>query len=1036
MKRKGFTIIEVLGVMVILSVLALIIYPVISENIIRGKENALTVNIGVIEKATENWLDTNAGIVPKENFTLYLIDLKASGLIDKEIKNPKTGKKFPDDMEIQVIYDAENEKYVPNVEITTGTKVGEDIDSSRVVLLLKSTKVEYIEVNSEYTLKYRDEDIIAKYADGTAVNKNDIKITNHRYLNGSINEPEGFVSEVPSSGVELNTSKFYTYEVTYEVTNRNGITSRAVRKIIVRDTTPPTINVPANAKISKTQDSFNVDDEITYSDNSCKKGVCSVGSMKQLQAGSVDIGIVKYGNVVTGHVGEYTITYVAQDQSGNTTKKTRTISVVNEECPTIKIKGTTESGKETYNKSVTLTAQVSKVAVHTNDNDKEVASEMQWYKKINGAWQAISGATEGSYEVTDYFAGSYKVMTNTDNLICSSSEPGYETFIHLPKFECSILDIPDHWVTSATLKTKLQLIDEGGIYQVASDDANSSNWKDLTETFTVNQHKTYTIKAKNSYTGKTPKEIDSQADEGTELASEIQAELNTQSATCTIGPAATNWNSSTKTYHQQLLIDDDDPNITIKLYNQSTGALLGTYKNKDEIKTSFVNYRYKVVIEVDDKRNKAGEENGKELSGVKEFKVNGVLQSSNTYTLPIAPEGTSEYTIYVKDGVGRTRTQKLKIKSDTTPPRCGTTTGESTTWTNADRTVSVGCVENQSDLESGCAQGSYSTTYSTTTKTSSIQIADIVGNKQSCGVNVYVDKTRPSCSLTTSGTAGNNGWYKSNVTVKVTGSDAHSEVKSAVINGTSSATTTVGQTSGTTVTATVTDNATNTTSCSVTVKSDQQAPGCSVAKTAVNLESGINVRISCSDNLSGVSSCDGAGATSVDRYGLTYSRSYTVVDAAGHSNSCPVTVSAKTQYATQECSQYNRNEKKCGCKEYKTCTNAKVCGTKTETYTYQGTCTTSAGGVTAQWCRQKGGSWKQKQATQSHSGTCTYSYSCTKTGTRTVAKTCTKAGCGCKKAKRCLAAGCESFGGYSGWSDTQQGCASGICNVATRVLYY
>ena len=197
MKRKGFTIIEVLGVMVILSVLALIIYPVISENIIRGKENALTVNIDVIEKATENWLDTNAGIVPKENFTLYLIDLKASGLIDKEIKNPKTGKKFPDDMEIQVIYDAENGKYVPNVEITTGTKVEEDIDSSRVVLLLKSTKVEYIEVNSEYTLKYRDEDVIAKYADGTAVNKDDIKITNHRYLNGSINEPEGFVSEVP-----------------------------------------------------------------------------------------------------------------------------------------------------------------------------------------------------------------------------------------------------------------------------------------------------------------------------------------------------------------------------------------------------------------------------------------------------------------------------------------------------------------------------------------------------------------------------------------------------------------------------------------------------------------------------------------------------------------------------------------------------------------------------------------------------------------------------------------------------------------------
>ena len=835
MKRKGFTIIEVLGVMVILSVLALIIYPVISENIIRGKENALTVNIDVIEKATENWLDTNAGIVPKENFTLYLIDLKASGLIDKEIKNPKTGKKFPDDMEIQVIYDAENGKYVPNVEITTGTKVEEDIDSSRVVLLLKSTKVEYIEVNSEYTLKYRDEDVIAKYADGTAVNKDDIKITNHRYLNGSINEPEGFVSEVPSNGVELNTSKFYTYEVTYEVTNRNGITSRAVRKIIVRDTTPPTINVPANVKISKTQDSFNVDDEITYSDNSCKhkSGGCSVGSMKQLQAGSVDIGIVKYGNVVIGHVGEYTITYVAQDQSGNITKKTRTISIVNEECPTIKIKGTTESGQATYNKNVILTAEVSKTATSINEQGYEVASGYQWFKKdkVTGAYQLIQEGPEESYEVKDYFGETYKVATHTTNLnytndVRCESKP-YETNIHLPKFECSVENIPDYWVRKAeNLKVKLIWIDTGGKYVIDRDFTGKTDGTSINQTFSVDKYKNYTIKARNAYAIKTPQEINPQVEEGSTQASEIQAELNTQNASCVIGPGETNYDPEHNTFHQQIKIDDTDPNITMKLYNASTGTLIDgkSYKNQNVDKTgTWATYRYKIEVNVDDKNA-----NNIELSGIKEFRVDGVLQNSNSYIVPIAPEGTKEYTFYVKDGVGRERTQTLKIKSDTTPPVCGTQDPvvQANDWKNTDKKINMPCIEDENASNSGCAAPSYSATYNGTTKTANIQIADKAKNKKDCPVNVYVDKTPPTCDITASGTAGSNNWFTSDTTVTAKGTDAHSGVASEKLKSNNQKTDIITQQTRGTVYAEITDKAGNSKECSKVVNVDTANPTC------------------------------------------------------------------------------------------------------------------------------------------------------------------------------------------------------------------
>ena len=899
MKRKGFTIIEVLGVMVILSVLALIIYPVISENIIRGKENALTVNIGVIEKATENWLDTNAGIVPKENFTLYLIDLKASGLIDKEIKNPKTGKKFPDDMEIQVIYDAENEKYVPNVEITTGTKVGEDIDSSRVVLLLKSTKVEYIEVNSEYTLKYRDEDVIAKYADGTAVNKDDIKITNHRYLNGSINEPEGFVSEVPSSGVELNTSKFYTYEVTYEVTNRNGITSRAVRKIIVRDTTPPTINVPANVKISKTQDSFNVDDEITYSDNSCKSksGGCSVGSMKQLQAGSVDIGIVKYGNVVTGHVGEYTITYVAQDQSGNITKKTRTISIVNEECPTIKIKGTTESGKATYNKNVILTAEVSKTATSINEQGYEVASGYQWFKKdkVTGAYQLIQEGPEESYEVKDYFGETYKVATHTTNLnytndVRCESKP-YETNIHLPKFECSVENIPDYWVRKAeNLKVKLIWIDTGGKYVIDRDFTGKTDGTSINQTFSVDKYKNYTIKARNEYAIKTPKDINPLVEDGSSLANEIQAELNTQNASCVIGPGETNYDPAHNTFHQQIKIDDTDPNITIKLYNSNKPTeSIGNYKNQNVDKTgTWATYRYKIEVNVDDKNA-----NNIELSGIKEFRVDGVLQNSNSYIVPIAPEGTKEYTFYVKDGVGRERTQTLKIKSDTTPPVCGTQDPvvQANDWKNTDKKITMPCEEDENASNSGCVAPSYSTTYSATTKTANIQIADKAGNKKDCPVNVYVDKTPPTCDITASGTAGSNNWFTSDTTVTAKGTDAHSGVASEILKSNGQKTNTITQQTRGTVYAVITDKAGNSKECSKEVKVDTSNPTCGKQDPAVATNSWTNanrtINMPCDDT-------GGSGCVKTP-YSTTFTTttvtsSVRIYDKSGRSTVCPLNV--------------------------------------------------------------------------------------------------------------------------------------------------
>ncbi len=95
------------------------------------------------------------------------------------------------------------------------------------------------------------------------------------------------------------------------------------------------------------------------------------------------------------------------------------------------------------------------------------------------------------------------------------------------------------------------------------------------------------------------------------------------------------------------------------------------------------------------------------------------------------------------------------LDQDQDAPICGSTTGESRTWTNKDKTITVGC----SDECSGCVQDVFSKKIDTDTKTTTIDIADKSGKTTACNVDAYVDKTPPTCSLTVVGTLGNNGWY-------------------------------------------------------------------------------------------------------------------------------------------------------------------------------------------------------------------------------------------------------------------------------------
>ena len=112
--------------------------------------------------------------------------------------------------------------------------------------------------------------------------------------------------------------------------------------------------------------------------------------------------------------------------------------------------------------------------------------------------------------------------------------------------------------------------------------------------------------------------------------------------------------------------------------------------------------------------------------------------SASTFNKTFSTEGKTA-TIDISDKAGNSNSCNVNKYIDKTGPSCGTISGASTTWTNQDRTIKVGC----SDSLSGCTSSQASNTFTTDAKTGSLSISDNAGNTKSCSVNVYIDKTPP-----------------------------------------------------------------------------------------------------------------------------------------------------------------------------------------------------------------------------------------------------------------------------------------------------
>lgn len=313
MKNKAFTLVELLGVIVLLGILGVVIIPKVGDSITNSKETAYITQEEQIKKAANDFIVDNIELFDNTNtITIKLGVLKQKGYLPINIKNPKTRKNISNESTITIT--KTNEKFEITLNLIDLIEVTESIDNNSPIIVLNGNYVEYINVNS-----------------------NETEINNNLIQNGAkaysstgeeLTEITTQIKIGETEKTSIKTNTLDTYEITYTVTY-NGKTTSATRTVIIRDTESPTITLPKETILLANQvNGYDLRQDVSVTDNYDSNSTLTINSG------------------LSNRPGKYVVTYTATDGSGNQTTERRVIIVEN--TPTYIIKGkTTPSNNNT-----------------------------------------------------------------------------------------------------------------------------------------------------------------------------------------------------------------------------------------------------------------------------------------------------------------------------------------------------------------------------------------------------------------------------------------------------------------------------------------------------------------------------------------------------------------------------------------------------------------------------------------------------------------------------------------------------------------
>jgi len=283
--KKGFTLIEILTVIIVLGVVSLIVFPAVNVMIKESREKLNNEQLEKIKLASEKWAYNNIDLLPSidgESITITLLELKRGGYLPLDIRDPRTDELISNGLSVVITYQSNDYKYTIR-DIISNTEYNENSP----ILVLNGEPVETIEINESYI----ENGVVAKDSSGNLLNN--VIIT--YYDNGK---------EIAN----INTSELKTYTVEYSVTD-NGLTTIITRTVIINDTIAPVVNLPEKVTITSSEaEDYDLMNGVIITDNSNKEP---------------SIQITGYDTTV----GEKIVSYKACDVSNNCTTKNRIIIV-------------------------------------------------------------------------------------------------------------------------------------------------------------------------------------------------------------------------------------------------------------------------------------------------------------------------------------------------------------------------------------------------------------------------------------------------------------------------------------------------------------------------------------------------------------------------------------------------------------------------------------------------------------------------------------------------------------------------------------
>ena len=836
-RKKGFTLIEIMAIIILLSVISIIIYPVINNTISKSEDDLYDQQIEELVRLSNAWVAGNAiDLVPKEGFTYDLTfeELATQGyIVEKDIINPKTGEVFPGCM--KVTYNSVDSNYNVSYDEACEAETG---DVTPIINLVVDEGV----INSagyavrDFNVKVLGSNIASyKYCTGTrecepivSVNGNsgNIAITNEgiTYVcvigkKGSkttkklcksykLDKSDFVMGELVIDGT-LGENGWYTSDVKLSVRDVEGVTSKLNINSITENTKGTEVILTSTSKSGKT---------------GTKKYTVKVDKTAPV-AGTLNVIGTKGGNGWFLSDVVFIVNNGSDNLSGHASTTSTHTSITSNTTGTEVIVTTKDKAGNTSTRSYVIKVNKSIPAAGELVIDGTLG-ENGWYTSdVNLSVKDEVGVTStlNINKINYDTAGTEIIMTSINNLTGASKTTKY---------------------TIKVDKTK-PIVGELVISGVKGD----NDWYKGNVTFSV----------KNG--------SDSMSGHSKTTSSITSITKDTKGTKVVVTTKDKAGNTNTKEYIVKM-----DKTAPVA----GTLTISGTKGSGDW-------YLSDVTLKVND---------GSDATS-------GHAKTTSTHTSVSGNTSGTVVTVTTTDKAGNTATRKYTIKINKDAPTAGKlvvdgTLGENG-WYVSDVKLSVQDVTgvtsklNITEITSDTA----GTEVTMTSKNNTTGAVNVTKH------TIKVDKTKPTVGeLVISGTKGNNGWYKSNVTFSVkNGSDAlsgHSSTASSI----SSITT---NTKGTNVVVTTKDKAGNSATKTYTIKVDKTKPTITAKGTSFEIEKGTNKNSSTYFNTPKFGISGGSMNCSPATTGSLSSGTHTLTCTAtgGNGNQAKATVSlvVKAMYA-------------------------------------------------------------------------------------------------------------------------------------------